>query len=185
MNSSTSCLVKKLLWEEWCLDSFGSVWILSSLLAGHLTIVCILVRTASFSKFWGNQPYFRNKWYLMWRSCLILLVAVQRNCRATYLLGLLPLLIAMWFFFQLGSLKLHYCKIVANRQASGRKPEKAFNWENDPIVHAKLLWQPCKLVQMMMAPSRLHSPGFVKSGPTAHKNFHFSSQQILHKDNGT
>ena len=75
----------------------------------------------------------------------------------------------MWFFCQLCSLKLHYCKIVANRQASGRKPEKAFNWENDPIVHAKLLWQPCKLVQMMMAPSRLHSSGFAKFGPTTHK----------------
>ena len=68
----------------------------------------------------------------------------------------------MWFFFQLCSLKLHYCKIVANRQASGRKPEKAFNWENDPIVHAKLLWQPCKLVQMMMAPSSMLLPYWSK-----------------------
>ena len=37
------------------------------------TTVCILIRTASFPRFWGNQPYFRNKWYLIWRSCLFLL----------------------------------------------------------------------------------------------------------------
>ena len=39
--------------------------------------------------------------------------------------------------------------------AGGRKQRRHLNWENDPIVHAKLLWQPCKLVQMMMAPSSM------------------------------
>ena len=36
----------------------------------HLTVVCILVWMTSFPRFWRNHPYCRNKWYLIWTSCL-------------------------------------------------------------------------------------------------------------------
>ena len=34
------------------------------------TVVCILVRMKSFPRFWRNHPYYRNRWYLIWRGCL-------------------------------------------------------------------------------------------------------------------
>ena len=32
------------------------------------TVVCILVRTQPFSRFWRNHPWWKNKCYLIWTS---------------------------------------------------------------------------------------------------------------------
>ena len=34
------------------------------------TVVCMLVGIKSFPRFWRNYPHSRNKWYLIWTSCL-------------------------------------------------------------------------------------------------------------------
>ena len=34
-------------------------------------VAWILVRMKSYQRFWRNNPYCRNKWYLIWTVCLI------------------------------------------------------------------------------------------------------------------
>ena len=36
----------------------------------NFTVMCILVRTASFPRFWRNHPLCRKEWYLIWKGCL-------------------------------------------------------------------------------------------------------------------
>ena len=33
------------------------------------TVVCILVRTASYPRFWRNHSWCTKKWYLIWMGC--------------------------------------------------------------------------------------------------------------------
>ena len=35
--------------------------------------MCILVRMKSFLRFWRNHPYYRKKWYLIWKPLVFLI----------------------------------------------------------------------------------------------------------------
>ena len=43
------------------------------------TVVCILVPTKSFPRFWRKYPYCWNKWYHIWTGCLFSLRWSKKN----------------------------------------------------------------------------------------------------------
>ena len=46
-----------------------------------LTVVCILVRTASFPRSWRNHSWCTKKWYLIWMGCFFHWDEAKKNGR--------------------------------------------------------------------------------------------------------
>ena len=53
------------------------IWI--AITSSTFTVVCILVWTASFPRFWRNHSWCTKKWYLIWMGCFFSLDEAKKK----------------------------------------------------------------------------------------------------------